>query len=251
MLDKTAYMLYDLIMKKKEDLKSRQLKVLNALLGEIDDFYLCGGTALSLFYFDHRESEDLDFFTQKFSFERVQQIIKLLEKKFECEIKLEAENLSEKHQAQMMVFYIQQGDNSIKVDFVEDILPLIGKFKRIDEINILSLEDIYIRKIYATSGSKVGLDEAGRSKFIGGRQEAKDLFDLYYLSQEFLSLSEFVNKYCDQTLKEGIIRWFRRFDRMQMKMGLSEIKTSHKVEFRDIDKYFDAEIRQILLGEIG
>ncbi|MCK5367080.1 MAG: nucleotidyl transferase AbiEii/AbiGii toxin family protein, partial [Cyclobacteriaceae bacterium] len=142
-------------------------------------------------------------------------------------------------------------ENFIKIDFVEDVLPLIGNFKNVENINILSIEDIYVRKIYATSGLKVGLDEVGQSKFIGGRQEAKDLFDLYYLSQRFLSLSEFVNKYCDQTLKEGIIRWFRRFDRMQMKIGLSEIMTSQEVEFRDIDKHFDAEIKQILLGEIG
>ena len=243
-------MLYALFMNKKENLKTRQLKILKALSGEVDDFYLCGGTALSLFHFDHRESDDLDFFTQKFSFERVQQIIKFLEEKLGHEIKLKAENLSEKHQAKMMVFYVQQDKNFIRIDFVEDVLPLIGKFKRIDDINILSIEDIYIRKIYATSGLKVGLDETGQSKFIGGRQEAKDLFDLYFLSEKFLRLSAFVNKYCDQTSKEGIIRWFRRFDRMQMKMGLSEIKTSHKIEFRDIDKHFDIEIKQILLGEI-
>lgn len=251
MLDITTYMMYILIMDKKADLKIRQLKILKALSGEIDDFYLCGGTALSLFYFNHRESEDLDFFTQKFSFERVQQIIKFLEDKLGYEIKLEAENLSEKHQAKMMVFYVKENENFIKIDFVEDVLPLIGNFKNVENINILSIEDIYVRKIYATSGLKVGLDEVGQSKFIGGRQEAKDLFDLYYLSQRFLSLSEFVNKYCDQTLKEGIIRWFRRFDRMQMKIGLSEIMTSQEVEFRDIDKHFDAEIKQILLGEIG
>lgn len=244
-------MLYTLTMNKKEDIKTRQLKILKALSGKIDDFYLCGGTALSLFYFDHRESEDLDFFTQKFLFERVQQIVKFLEKKFGYEIKLEAENFSEKHQAKMMVFYVQEDDNFIKIDFVEDVFPLIGKFKKIDNIKILSIEDIYIRKIYATSGLKVGMDEVGQTRFIGGRQEAKDLFDLYYLSEKFLSLSEFVNKYCDQTLKEGIIRWFRRFDRMQMKIGLSEIKTSNRIEFRDMDKHFDNEIKQILLGEIG
>ncbi|MFH1856603.1 MAG: nucleotidyl transferase AbiEii/AbiGii toxin family protein [Candidatus Omnitrophota bacterium] len=237
-------------MNKKESLKDRQLKILRVLSGEIDDFYLCGGTALSLFYFDHRDSEDLDFFTQKFSFERVQRIIEILKKKLAYEIELE-ESLSEKDRAKMMVFYMRQDENFIKIDFVEDVLPLIGKFKRIDDVNILSMEDIYIRKIYATSGLRVGLDEAGRSKFIGGRQEAKDLFDIFYLSKNFLSLSEFIHKYCDQALKEGVIRWFRRFNRLEMKIGLSEIKTSRKVEFRDIDKHFDAEIKQILLGEIG
>lgn len=243
-------MLYNLFMNKKENLKDRQLKILKFLSGEIDDFYLCGGTTLSLFYFDHRESEDLDFFTQKFSFERVQWIIESLKKRLGCEIELE-ESLSEKDRARMMVFYMRQDENFIKIDFVEDVFPLIGKFKRIEDINTLSIEDIYIRKIYAASGLRAGLDETGQSKFIGGRQEAKDLFDLYYLSKNFLSLSEFVNKYCDQALKEGVIRWFRRFNRLEMKIGLSEIKTSQKIEFRDIDKHFDSEIKQILSGEIG
>lgn len=30
-----------------------------------DYFYFTGGTALSIFYFQHRLSEDLDFFTEK------------------------------------------------------------------------------------------------------------------------------------------------------------------------------------------
>ena len=254
MFDNTTYMLYNGA--KGENMNNRDIKeiqnvILDYLRGKLGDFYLGGGTALSKVYFQHRTSVDLDFFTQKFSFERVQQIIKFLEEKLGYEIQLKAETLSEKQQAKIMVFYVQQDKNFIKIDFVEDVLPLIGEFKRMEDINILSIEDIYVRKIYATSGLKVGLDDAGQSKFIGGRQEAKDLFDLYFLSQKFLSLSEFVNKYCNQTLKEGIIRWFRRFDRMQMKIGLSEIKTSHKVEFRDIDKHFDAEIKQILLGEIS
>ena len=52
-----------------------QEKVLKALEGKIDNFYLAGGTALSLFYFHHRQSDDLDFFTQEFNQDMINKII--------------------------------------------------------------------------------------------------------------------------------------------------------------------------------
>lgn len=244
-------MLYTLAMINKEKLKKQQITILKALANKIDDFYLCGGTALSLFYFNHRESEDLDFFTQTFSFDRVQAIVNDLKKDLKCSIELKAENISEKQKTKIMIFNVFQGEDAIKVDFVQDVLPVIGTFKREYDGNILSLEDIYVRKIYAASGLRMGMDDTGALQFAGGRQEAKDLFDLYYLSTKFLRLSEFVNTYCGQALKEGIIRWFRQFDRMQMKIGLSEIRTDQKIEFRNIDRHFDDEIKKILLREIG
>ena len=57
-------MLYTLCMNKR--IVSCQKTVLKALSGRMDNFYLAGGTALSLFYFQHRLSVDLDFFTQNF-----------------------------------------------------------------------------------------------------------------------------------------------------------------------------------------
>ena len=50
-------------------------KILPKLADKIDDFYLAGGTALSMFYYQHRESFDLDFFTKSFSKERIFKII--------------------------------------------------------------------------------------------------------------------------------------------------------------------------------
>jgi predicted nucleotidyltransferase component of viral defense system len=48
-------------------------------------FYLAGGTALAKFYFQHRESYDLDFFSQKYSTAKIKglvdKIAKFTEKK--------------------------------------------------------------------------------------------------------------------------------------------------------------------------
>lgn len=234
-----------------EQLKKKQLQILKQLTGKIDDFYLVGGTALSLFYFDHRESEDLDFFTKSFSPARTIQIVDYLKSQLKVAIDLKADNLSETNQIKVMVYNVQMETQLIKIDFVEDVYDLINPFQRKNGINVLSLEDIYLKKIYAVGGFATGLDEVGQMKFEGGRQKAKDLFDLYYLSKEFLSLSEFVGRYCDQPRKEGIIRWFRKFDRLEMKTDLADIKTEENVEFRDMDRHFKDEVDKILLEEIS
>ena len=234
-----------------KDLKSHQLHILKSLADQIDDFYLVGGTALSLFYFDHRESEDLDFFTKNFSPARVVQVVDYLKSQLPAVVELKADNLSETTQIKVMVYNVQVKGRIIKIDFVEDVYDLINPFQRKSGINVLSVEDIYLKKIYAVGGFAVGLDEIGQIKFEGGRQKAKDLFDLYYLSKEFLNLSEFVSRYCDQPRKEGIIRWFRKFDRLEMKADLADIKTKEKIEFRDIDRHFKIEVDKILLEEIS
>ena len=234
----------------KNNIIIMQKEILKFLAGKIDDFYLTGGTALSLFYFNHRYSDDLDFFTKEFDVTRVERVIDHLRETAKKNITLIGENLS-KRTAKIMVYNIElEKDEFLKVDFVEDVLPLIKGTQLFDGINVLSIEDIYLRKIYAVSGLSTKIDEIGRKQFSGGRQEAKDLFDIYFLSQQYLRLSDFVDKYCEQMLKEGVIRWFRTFTRLEMKTDLSEIKTEKVVEFREIDKHLSGEIDRILLREV-
>lgn len=227
-----------------------QKEILKILAGKIDSFYLAGGTALSLFYFFHRQSDDLDFFTKEFDVTRVERITDYLREATKKNIVLIGENLS-KQTAKILVYNIELDKNEfLKVDFVEDVLPLIKGTELFDGIDVLSIEDIYLRKIYAVSGLSTKIDEIGRKQFSGGRQEAKDLFDLYFLSRQYLRLSDFVSKYCEQVLKEGVIRWFRTFNRLEMKTDLAEIKTEKTVEFREIDKHLSVEIEKILLREV-
>ncbi|MFH1776103.1 MAG: nucleotidyl transferase AbiEii/AbiGii toxin family protein [Candidatus Omnitrophota bacterium] len=227
-----------------------QKEMLKILAGRINDFYLAGGTALSIFYLTHRQSDDLDFFTKKFGTTRVERIIDYLRETTKKKITLIGQNLS-RQTAKMMVYNIEfVKDNFLRIDFVEDVLPLIKATELFDGINVLSIEDIYLRKIYTVSGLSMEIDEVGRRQFSGGRQEAKDLFDIYFLSQKYLRLSDFVDKYCEQILKEGVIRWFRTFKRLEMKADLAEIKTEKNIEFSDIDKHLSSEIDRILLREV-
>lgn len=227
-----------------------QNEVLKALAGKIDDFYLAGGTALSLFYFNHRQSDDLDFFTQEFSARRVREVVDSLKLTTKKDTQLIQQNLS-KTRAELMIYNLKVSKGEfLKIDFVRDVLPLAKPLKVVNGIKVISLEDIYIRKIYAVSGALQETDETGRKKIIGARQEAKDLFDFYFLSHTFMRLSKFADRFCDRNRKEGIIRWFRTFERTQMKADLADIKTDKTVDFSTIDKHIAGEINEILRKEI-
>ncbi|MBL7157510.1 MAG: nucleotidyl transferase AbiEii/AbiGii toxin family protein [Candidatus Omnitrophica bacterium] len=235
---------------KNQKILNYQNKTLKALVGKIDDFYLAGGTALSLFYFQHRLSVDLDFFTSKFSTKRIKEIISHLEDALKRNIKLIGRNIAKDKVKVYMYNICFTVSDVLKVDFVEDIFPLIKKTKTVEGIRILSLEDIYLRKLYAICGVISAHDITGKKKSIGGRAESKDFYDLYYLSHTFMPLSRFVGKYGDSVLKEGLISWFRTYDRMEMMDGLLDLEVDKKINYKAIERYFKKEIDAIIESQI-
>jgi predicted nucleotidyltransferase component of viral defense system len=233
------------------DIKGLQDATLNSLSGKINDYYLAGGTALARFYFNHRESADLDFFTQKFSSFEISKIMEGLATQLNLKITLAASQNDEKY-AKIMVYYANFPEaGKLKIDFVEDVVKLLKPLNLVNGINIMSIEDIYLRKLYAISGAVQQTDGIGRSFQLGGRVEAKDFFDVLFLSNTFLPLSDFVQKYGNNIIKEGLIRWFRRYDRMEMKTGLLEIITKNSIDYQKAEKYFKNEIDKIIEEEIG
>jgi hypothetical protein len=234
----------------KDILKYQQV-VLKALADKIGGFYLAGGTALSLFYFQHRLSVDLDFFTREFIYSDITNIAKYLENTLKKKVDLKGQSLEDKT-AKMVVYNIHFTDSdALKIDFVEDTIKLLKKTKAVDGVNILSLEDIYLRKLYALSGMIKMLDETGRGKFVGGRADAKDFYDVYFLSHTFMALSKFAAKYCDPTMMEAIVKWFRTYDRMAMIDGVLALDTSKTVDCRTIEAHFKKEVDNILDHELG
>ena len=225
--------------------------VLKALSGRAGNFYLAGGTALSLFYFQHRLSVDLDFFSGDFIYSDVKRIVAYLENALKKKITLKGQSLKEKT-AKIVVYNMHFTANDIlKIDFVEDTVGLLKEPKLVDGIRVLSLEDIYLRKLYALAGMFKATDDTGRDKFIGGRTSAKDFYDSYFLSHTFMPLSEFVVKYCDHAIMEAIVRWFRTFDRMYMMDGVLTLSTNKIIDYRLIEKHFKTEVNKIVEYEIG
>lgn len=228
-----------------------QQDALRALSGRIDDFYLAGGTALSLFYFQHRLSIDLDFFTHDFDYSSIAKIAEYLEGGLKKKVNLIGQNL-DKETAKMAVYSIKfTAGNVLKIDFVEDTVELLKKTKTVDGIRILSLEDIYLRKLYALAGMVRTIDEAGQGKFVGGRADAKDFYDVYFLSHTAMPLSKFAAKYCGPVLKEAIIKWFRTYDRMAMMDGVLSLDTDKAIDCKAMERHFKKEVDTMLEDELG
>lgn len=233
-----------------DNIISARNEVLKQLANKLGGFYLAGGTALSLVYFQHRESYDLDFFTKDFSKAKIEILMSGLSEDIGLKVRLEGE-VDRKGLARMLVYSLIIDENkSLKIDFIEDVNRILEPLRIVDGVPVLSKQDIYFRKILTACGSMSAIDSLGRGVFIGGRQEAKDFFDLYYLSKTYMSLSDFAAKYCQQPQKESIIVWFRTYNRLEIKLGLKEIITDKEVSFLEMEKHFKDEVNKIIAAEI-
>ena len=107
------------------------------------DFFLTGGTALSRAYYNHRYSDDLDFFVnrcQTFD-EQIDIVLAMLTESGLSWDTREGYTRAER----FLSFNVRKDDVLLKLDFVNDSVPLFGKitqtdlFYRTDSIrNILS-----------------------------------------------------------------------------------------------------------------
>lgn len=220
--------------------------VLKKLSKKIDEFYLAGGTALAKYYFQHRDLYDLDFFTQNYSTKQVEEAVNFLKKETGKAMKLINESKGERF-VKMRIYELAVTHNDfLKIDFVEDVQPILKPFKEVDGIKVLSLDDIYLRKIFAVSGALVSSDEVGRRQIVGGRQEVKDLYDLYILSITYSNLSIFASNKCEALQKEGLIQWSHSYNRMEMKTELMELKTANAIDFGSIERHFKKEIENLI-----
>lgn len=227
-----------------------QDKVLKALSGKADGYCLGGGTALSKFYFGHRQSFDLDFFASKYSRKDILSLMDFLSTKTGKDFKIIGEQ-QKKSTIRILVFnaYLNRRE-ALKIDFIEDYIKRLKPPRQINGIWVLPLEDIYLRKIYAASGTIETTDLAGRKITEGGRQEAKDFYDLYFLSHTFMNLSDFAFKYCNAVMQEALIRWFRIYPRMEIISGLLDLQTKNKIDYRTMERHFKKEIDALLERQI-
>jgi len=129
-------------------------------------FYFTGGTALSSYYFHHRYSEDLDFFsTGKFPHELVVSFMN------QCKKKLDFSATFRIPEAFHIIIYelIFKDTKRLKVDFNVYPFELLEKGPTVEGVVIDSLRDIGANKLMT----------------INQRTEVKDFVDLYYLMKKF------------------------------------------------------------------
>lgn len=201
-----------------EILPSRTKKVFDALSGSsiTTDFYLAGGTGLAL-QLKHRESVDLDFFSQK----------KFDESKIIEHLSALGHFQLEKKGEQTVVGIL----DGVKVSFLGYRYPLINSLIESSGAKIADGLDIVCMKIDA----------------IAGWGAKRDFIDVYFGAKELIPLNElllkFEKKYADLNynmthIKKSLVY----FDDAEQDPMPKMIKP---VEWKEIKKFFEKEIGAI------
>jgi hypothetical protein len=188
-------------------LLSKHEKAIKAVVQFIKqgEFYLAGGSAV-YYYLKHRESLDLDFFTQKnFNFFQYEHLIRPYTILFKSKDTIHAEI------------------KNVKVSFFYYPYKLLKPLNQINDISIAHLEDILCMKINA----------------IINRGSRKDFTDVYFIMKE-LSISPekcielFQTKYgrCNPLVIHKAMTYFIDADKEP------ELRMLKSVSWRDIKKFF-------------
>jgi hypothetical protein len=203
---------------------------------------LVGGTALARCYLQHRASYDLDFFVNaRFDPVVVQRRLS------NARVKL---NMVEFGNDQMFAAELHGvadvNGEPLRISIVEDIYADMFPVKTVDGIRTEAVEGLYHRKIRTITGSGEGIaSSTGRTVQAGARQTARDLFDLYVLSNEIKPLLEFVREINrhgagvpEALLISGLrkVRWMELMDEFEM---LEVAERYAGIKAFDIKRYFD------------
>ena len=160
------------------------LKTLKTIQGDklFDDFYLVGGTALSL-QIGHRVSDDIDLFTEKNINKNA--IFDYLKKYINNDVKII------NNEGSIFQLYIEK--EKLKLDFVELPYKLLDPLIKIDGIRLIGKNDISAMKISA----------AGQRG-----NEAKDYFDIYYLLK-YMSVEKMFENFKKKYQMDDILHYVR------------------------------------------
>ncbi len=152
----------DFYFKKLYPLQDEVLKVF-----ENQAFYLTGGTALSRFHYQHRFSDDLDFFYDGYSYSKgnfnfsYREIVYRFEKAFNhVEVTIDGEFFKR--------LFVNHQETSLKIEFIYENYKTVGKKEKFENVWIDSKENICANKIGTV------LD----------RRAAKDFIDLFFLLKD-------------------------------------------------------------------
>lgn len=202
-----------------------QDKVLRIIEQNGTDFYLTGGTAISRAYFNHRYSDDLDFFVNHNpQFLNEFKLVHALFKDTDFKVATLSESFAR--------VFITEGDCVLKMDFVNDVKFRNGEviktplFYRTDTVlNILS------NKISALT-----------------RDEPKDISDILIISSNTnFNWVEIINdaKNKDMSVDElEIVKILTNFDINR----LNSIHWLYEIDILDMKSKLDIIIQDILMG---
>jgi len=199
-------------------------------------FYWTGGTALSFFYLHHRQSKDLDFFSDKpFSYDQIIGFVRNLKKQ------LKLKEIEEKKIFDRWEFFLRDKEE-LRIEFVFYEHPKIKPRKKWQRIFIDSLEDIAANKVIA----------------FFDRNDPKDLVDLYFLlvKKKFKvkTLLRLAEKKFGVKLTEGSF-WSESFKSFKNLKEISPLLITKNKEdkqkiINEIENYFTSHSAEYLWGKL-
>ncbi len=186
-------------------------------------FYFTGGTALSAVYLHHRESEDLDFFSES-DFENVliEQFIQKVAQKNKLRVRF-----TQIEKTRIFELLDSSGKEVIKIDFNFYPYKRLELGRIIKNVAIDSLKDIATNKLQT----------------IISRTEIKDFVDLYFLLQKYTiwdliyAIKVKFSKEIDLILLSGDLLKIEQFDylpKMLIPLELTDLKTYFKEKAKQI-----------------
>jgi hypothetical protein len=147
------------------------------------------------------------------------------------------------------VIPVRGSDRPLKIDFVEDVVFKKPEIRKFDKVPVYSAENMYLQKIMAITGIEFSEDDIGRLH-AGGRNKARDVFDLYMLSKKICELHIFLRQHPHQ-IKRGIVHWYQTFSRQDILLELLDLDIYDKnFDARKMIIYLEEEIKKFIKGEL-
>lgn len=230
-------------------IREAQLEVLKIFSTTTETFALAGGTALELYYLHHRFSVDLDFFSPQYNLKEINKLVSGF-KKYSGSIKFEAEFVAKgRARVRFYIVPVKGADRPLKIDFMEDVVFENPEIKEFNKVPVYSAENIYLQKILAITGAEFIEDDIGRFH-TQGRNQARDVFDLYMLSKKICELHIFLRKQSSQ-IKRGIVHWYQIFSRQDILLALLDLDIYDKsFDARKMIIYLEEEVKKFIREEL-
>ena len=188
------------------------------------NFYLTGGTALAGFYLCHRYSEDLDFFSEnEFDILQVDIAIK------EIKGKLGISKIDFQQSYNRNLFFLDFGGETVKTEFTYFPFPRVEKGKTEYGIEIDSLIDIAINKLFS----------------VYQRTQARDYIDLYVIIKKD-------NYAVEELIKKAKIKFDWHIDPLQIGTQFVKVKEAKdyprmilEIRSREVENFFLEEAKKL------
>ncbi len=228
------------------NIRDAQQKILKVFSKTTKSFALAGGTALELCYLKHRFSLDLDFFSAGYDLSEVNDLVRAFRRHTPYKVRLESDFVAPgRARVRFYTVVIKGSHRPLKIDFVEDVLLSNPRLKTVKGIRVYDARDIFLQKLAAVGGTITETDGVGRP-VMGGRNEGRDVFDIYMLSKKIIPLHIFL-KQVPARFQRGMVHWYRTFSRQELKLVLLDLDIyDRKFDAKKMILYLENEIKQFI-----